>query len=455
MSTAGDGADDVKAPLEQIVDPMTEPFRAFVNTQSASGWLLLLATGAAVGIANSVWAPHYFDLLQIDFGFTFAGTAAEMSLQHWVNDALMALFFFLLGLELKRELIVGRLKDLRQASSVLSAASGGMLVPAAVYLLMSPSDVAGGWAIPVATDTAFALALLVLLGNRVPPVARAFLVGLAIVDDLGAIIIIALVYSNDLNMAWLLPTAGCIALLASLNLTGVRAATPYAIAGVALWLMITQLGLHGTLTGVIVALAAPVRPALPRPSFLKRIRLRIDRFEDEHNADTTNIIEQPEQQQLAQQVALDAMRATAPLARWETSMEKPISFLILPLFAFMNAGVAIPWDIFDPSTSNPLGVGILLGLLVGKPAGILLGLWLGRMAGVADMPSGMNWRHALGIGLLGGIGFTMSLFITTLSFAEGSALLEMAKQSVIGTSLLAGIAGYCWLRWCCRSRANA
>ena len=205
---------------------------------------------------------------------------------------------------------------------------------------------------------------------------------------------------------------------------------------------------------VIVALAAPVRPGLARPSFLNRIRQRIDRFEDEHDDDTTNIFEQPEQQQIAEDVALDAKRASPPLARWETSLEKQTSFLILPLFAFMNAGVPIPWDIFDQSASNPLGIGILLGLLVGKPAGILLGLWLGRQAAIATLPAGMNWRHALGVGLLGGIGFTMSLFITTLSFDSGSALEELVKQSVIGTSLLAGIAGYCWLRWCCSSRAN-
>ena len=361
----------------------------------------------------------------------------------------MALFFFLLGLEMKRELLVGELRSSRKAISVMFAAAGGMLVPAALFLLVADPSVSAGWAIPVATDTAFALMILVLLADRIPAAARAFLVGLAIIDDLGAISVIALFYTSSLDTAYLAPAVACIALLIGFNICGIRNALPYAIVGIVLWGLFAQLGLHGTMTGVVVAFTAPVRPQLPRHHFIKNVLHRTGRFAANHTTGTESIFQQPEQQEIAEEVARDAKRATAPLVRWESSLEKPVSFVIVPLFAFMNAGVPLPWGSFGEASWSTLSSAILIGLLVGKPLGILIGLFIGRVLGLADLPAGMNWRHALGIGVLGGIGFTMSLFIATLSFGGGSAMLDLAKISVIGSSFLAGIIGYCWLRYCC------
>jgi NhaA family Na+:H+ antiporter len=208
------------------------------------------------------------------------------------------------------------------------------------------------------------------------------------------------------------------------------------------------------LTGVVVALAAPVRPALPRPTFIGLLRRKVRRFEDEHDEETSSILEQPEQHEIAHDVLRVAEKATAPLNRWETRMEKPISFVVMPLFAFMNAGVVLSSGAIQAAWASDLSAAIFFGLLVGKPVGILLGIGLGKILGVASLPTPLTWGHIAGIGLLGGIGFTMSLFIAALSFGEGSASLEIAKQSIIVTSLCAGLLGYAWLRWACDSRAT-
>lgn len=448
MTKPSSSDDPVKAPLESVAENLAEPFRGFVRAQSASGWVLLTATLLAILLANSPWREHYFALIRAQFGLSLAGAELRMSLQQWVADGLMAAFFFLLGLELKRELLVGQLSELRRAVSVICAAIGGMAVPAVLFF----ASTFGGaereaWAIPVATDTAFALMVLVLLGSRVPIAARAFLVGLAIVDDLGAILIITFVYTATLDTLLLWLAVLALAVLAGLNLIGVRKALPYAIVGLLLWWLFLQLGLHGTLAGVVVALAAPVRPAISRRSFVRRLEDRLHEFEETHDSRTDTILEQPQQQKIALDVLRASEKATVPLRRWETYLQTPVSFIVIPAFAFMNAGVVLTGGL--AWTSN-LSLGISLGLLIGKPLGILLGIWFGRRLGIADLPESLSWLHVAGIGLLGGIGFTMSLFIATLSFGEGSLALEVAKQSIIGTSLLAGLLGFAWLRWLAR-----
>jgi NhaA family Na+:H+ antiporter len=389
-------------------------------------------------------------------GVTFSGAEFSMSLQHWVNDGLMALFFFLLGLELKRELLVGKLSDLKSAASVVCAAIGGMALPAVVFLaLTNAPDIRTGWAIPLATDTAFALMILVLLGDRVPAPARAFLVGLAIVDDLGAIMVIALGYTENFQFAWAIPAAVVVSVLVTLNLTGARNGIAYFLTGFVLWFILMKLGLHGTLAGVIVALAAPVRPAIARFAFTDRLKKTAGQFEDEHNDATNSIFEQPKQNAIAHEVIDAAKQATAPLSRWEQHLETPISFVVMPLFAFMNAGILLNQKAAESAWNSELSAAIFFALLFGKPIGILLGVWLGRLVGFVEIPDGLTLRHIFGIGLLGGIGFTMSLFIATLSFGEGSGLLDIAKQSVIFSSLAAGILGYLWLRLFCKKPTSS
>jgi NhaA family Na+:H+ antiporter len=435
------------APLERTARSLSAPFHEFTRAQSNSGWTLLAATLAAVALANSPYRQLYSALLHLDLRVGLADYEIDMTLQHWVSDGLMAVFFFLIGLELKRELLVGQLSDLRRAASVMMAALGGMLVPAAIFLIIAVGEnVRDGWGIPIATDTAFALTILVLLGKRVPPAARAFLVGLAIVDDLGAILVVTFAYTGSLNTALLLPVAAVAGGLVALNLAGVRKALPYGVLGIALWLLFLDLGVHGTVAGVVVAVTAPVRPAISRLRFVRRLARRVDEFEMAHDTRTATILEQPEQQALATDVKRTAEAALPPIDRWERRLQIPVSFLIMPAFAFMNAGVAISGA---ASWLSPLSLGIGAGLLVGKPLGIAGGLWLGERLGLAKRPHDLSWGQLIGIGLLGSIGFTMSLFIAALSFGEGSEFLDSAKQSVIATSIIAGLLGYVWLRWIC------
>lgn len=450
MNNAKNADQRIDAPLEKPAKALVEPFRDFVNAQSASGWVLLGATIAAVLLANSRWGSWYFRLLDVEFAFRLADFEVTMTLQHWVNDGLMAVFFFLLGLELKRELLVGRLSNLHRAMSVLCAATGGIVVPAMLFLLMADDGVVkNGWAIPVATDTAFALMVLVLLGDRIPAAARAFLVGLAIVDDLGAILIIALALTSDFDSARIFPALMSVGVVAMLNLTGVRKGFPYFAAGCAIWATFTSLGLHGTLAGVVAALAAPVRPRIGRETFLSRLYRRLRIFEKYHKDSTQTILEQPDQQAIAQDIQAIATKAAVPLGLWESYLEKPVSFIVMPLFAFLNAGIVLSGASIAVAWASELSGAIMLGLLLGKPAGIVLGIWLGVLGGIARLPKDLTWRHMLGIGLLGGIGFTMSLFITNLSFGHNPELIEIAKQGIIVTSLVAGIFGYGWLRWGC------
>ncbi len=453
MSRRSESArDPVQAPLEAPVRRLIEPFQEFVDSQSGSGWLLLAATILALLVANSPWAEGYFDARNLEFGFAFAGSTAVLTVEHWVNDGLMALFFLLLGLELKREFLVGQLSRPGQAASVLTAAAGGMVLPAALFLL-AVDDVAlrQAWAVPMATDTAFALMILVFLRDRVPLAARAFLVGLAIVDDLGAILVIALFYTRDLHTEYLPIVAGIVSVLALLNLSGVRRGWIYGVAGVALWLTFLAVGFHGTLTGVVVALFAPVKPAIGRERFASLARHRLTGFDEKHDPDTETILEAPEQHDSAHEVLRAARDATVPLKRWEQVIDRPVSYLVIPVFAFVNAGVMIDAEAIAQAWESELSAGILLGLLLGKPLGILAGVTLGRLTGLAAPPADLSSWHLLGLGLLGGIGFTMSLFVSSLSF-DDRAILDIAKQGIMATSLLAGICGYLVLRYAPRQR---
>lgn len=442
--------DLVKAPLEEPANRLTDPFRDFVRAQSASGWVLLSATFMAMAAANSAAGDIYLKFVHLDFGVLFEEFTLSMSLRHWVNDGLMALFFFLLGLELKREFLVGKLSGLKRTAALLFAAAGGMLAPAALFFMIADGEnIRHGWAIPTATDTAFALTLLTLLGKQVPASARAFLVGLAIVDDLGAILVIAIAYTTELDTTYWLPVLVTITALTILNLIGVRRGLPYLLVGTILWFLFLKMGLHGTLAGVVVALAAPVRPQIARKTFLEALKDRLWRFEDAHNQATRNVFEQPEQQQLAQDIVVIAEKATVPLNRWESRLEQPISFIVVPIFAFMNAGLLLSAESVNAAWSSSLGMAIAAGLLIGKPTGILTGLWLGNRLGWTEMPKGLSWRHVLGLGMLASIGFTMSLFIADLSFGDTTELLEIAKLSIIMTSVLGGMMGYAWLRWTC------
>ncbi len=442
-----DAQDAIEAPLEGQVGRLMEPFQSFITSQSGSGWLLLGATALALLFANSPWGPVYFEAREVSFGLAVSDSVFALSLEHWVNDGLMAVFFLLLGLELKREFLVGQLSRPGQAGAVLAAAIGGMLVPAGLFLaVVSDASIRQAWAVPMATDTAFALMILVFLRERVPLAARAFLVGLAIVDDLGAITVIALFYTENLQIEQLPVTALIVAILALLNLSGVRRGWLYVLTGVALWASFLAVGFHGTLAGVVVAMFAPVKPAIGRDRFAREVSQKLSGFRAKHDPEADTILEAPEQHASAQRL-LDAARdATVPLKRWEQLLEKPVSFVVMPVFAFVNAGVVIDAQAVSRAWQSELSAGILLGLLLGKPLGILAGVAVGRVTGLATPPAALTNWHLLGLGLLGGIGFTMALFIASLSFG-GGALLDVAKQAIMATSLVAGVSGYLVLRF--------
>ena len=421
------------------------PMQVFIHRSQSSSIVLLIATLAALVIANSPLNTSYMDVLNTHIGITVGPFVLEESVLHWVNDGLMAIFFFLVGLEIKREVRVGELASLRAATLPIIAAVGGVAIPAMIYFTLNAGGTgARGWGVPMATDIAFALGCLALLGNRVPFGLKIFLTAVAIVDDLIAVLVIALFYSSGLNPAILAAGFSILLLLALGNVFGIRSPLFYAALGVLVWLAFLHAGIHATLAGVLVALTVPARRRIDAPTFLERARQSLRYFEvsgDENahvgstEAEQSAVIELEE---LCKQVQ-------APLQKMEYTLHNWVAFLIMPVFALANAGVVVSPDSLD-SGALPVFLGIVLGLTVGKPIGIVGASWLAVRAGIAELPQGVTWRHMLGTGVLAGMGFTMSLFIASLAFIDPDRL-AMAKLAILLASLLAGAAGFLILRW--------
>ena len=372
---------------------------AFINrffaAESAGGLILMASALAALLIANSPWASAYFSTLHINL--------AGLSIAHWINDGLMAVFFLLVGLEIKREMLAGQLASWGQRALPGFAALGGMLVPALIYLFVNRStpETQGGWAIPAATDIAFALGVLSLLGKRVPVSLKIFLSALAILDDLGAVVIIALFYTSGLSTSMLLASAGVVALLIVLNRCGVRRLLPYLVAGALLWFFMLQSGVHATLAGVILALCIPLG------------------HQDEP--------------------------ARSPLLFLEEKLHPWVAFAVVPIFGFANAGVSLA-GISPSNLLDPVPLGVALGLLLGKQIGVFGFAAIAIRTGLAKLPEGSRWTQLYGIALLCGIGFTMSLFIGALAFAGSPLLVDEVKVGVLLGSVVAAILGVIVLR---------
>ncbi|MGH7560233.1 MAG: Na+/H+ antiporter NhaA [Gemmatimonadales bacterium] len=414
------------------------PFQYFARTGSLSGIVLLLATAVALAWANSPFADTYFGLLERHFAVGPPSHPLDLTLLAWLNDGLMAVFFLLVGLEIKRELLVGELASPRQAALPIAAALGGMLIPAALYRLVNPSGpAAAGWGIPMATDIAFALGILALLGPRVPLGLKVFLTALAIVDDLGAVVVIALFYSGAPHLVPMGLAAAIFLGLVLLNRSGVRQISPYLLGGVLLWLAFHEAGIHPTIAGVLLAGTIPSRTRSNALEFSTRARELIDEFDRAETGDLL-VITSKGQQEALHGLERESERVQAPLLRLEHGMQPLVQYGIMPLFAFANAGVPLGGgagvDLITFAT-----VGTVLGLVVGKPLGILLFSWAAVRLGRAELPSGTSWRLLLGAACLGGIGFTMSLFIAALAFDEG--LLSSAKIGILVGSALAALIG--------------
>ncbi len=401
---------------------------------------MLLCTLVALIWANSPWAHHYHALWHTPLAISLGESSLSHDLHFWVNDALMAVFFFVVGLEIKRELIAGELASPRQAALPILAALGGVVVPAIFYTLLNGSGPgARGWGIPMATDIAFAVGVMALLGNRVPLGLKVFLTALAIVDDIAAVLVIAVFYTE--NLAWGALGVSSVLLLAAAgaNRLGVRHPLPYALLGFGMWMGVLQSGVHATVAGVLLALTIPSRTAVNQQVFLRHGRAVLDHMEKAVAAAPHDILADSEQQAAIEALEDACEKVQPPLHRLEHGLHPWVTFLIMPLFALANAGVSLSGDLAEIA-KDPVAIGVFVGLLFGKPLGITLASWLAVRFGGASLPENVSWSHIHGAGWLGGIGFTMSLFMTGLAFtAEGPV--TAAKIGILAASLFAGLVG--------------
>ncbi len=435
----------VNAPWEKGFDHILTPFERFVKHQATTGLILMLTGLLALIIANSIFGDHYRHMLHVPMGFTLGEWHIEKSVHHWVNDGLMTLFFFVVGLELKREILVGELANIRMASLPIVAALGGMLMPALIYITINPTgDALRGWGIPMATDIAFALGVIALLAGRVPKSLITFLVALAIVDDLGAIVIIALFYTEQLVWQALLLAAAITTIMVMMNLVGVRRATPYFIMGVLLWAALTKSGVHATLAGVISAFTIPSLPRYEPRSFSLRMRELLDKLDNSY-IPGESILKNQRMAQTVGALYTGVVGVKTPLQRLEHTLHIPVAFLVLPLFALFNAGIQIDFGNFAASLNQPVVIGVSFGLMLGKLIGIVGFSWAALRLGLVTLPPLVTIQHIFGAALLGSIGFTMSIFIAELAFSHQPLLIEQAKLGILTTSVLAGFAGYCVL----------
>jgi NhaA family Na+:H+ antiporter len=416
----------------------------FIHSEVAGSTVLLAATVAAMLWANSPWADSYTHLAHTDIGISVGHWGLTLSLQHWINDGLMAVFFFVVGLEIKRELVVGHLSSVRQALLPVAAAVGGMVCPAAIYLLANAGGPgARGWGIPMATDIAFALGILALLGRRVPIGLKVFLTALAIADDLGAVLVIALVYTSHIR--WL-PLAGALACLLLLG-AGIRKGWRHplfqAVLVIGVWLSVLASGIHATVAGILLALLIPVRPRLGPDEFFARVSQSVAALQTVQLT-RDSVLADEAQLDLLARMDDAATEMSPPGLTLERFLHPLQAFLILPLFAFVNAGVGVGGGVLD-ALAHPVTLGTMAGLVLGKVVGIGLASWLVVGGGAAHLPEGVTWPQIIGAGLLAGVGFTMSLFVSELAFAD-ETLRQAAKLGILVASLGAGACGYLVLR---------
>lgn len=443
-----DKQEKTKTSLEKGFEKLLTPFDSFIKDQTTSSVLLIVSTLIAIIIANSYLYHDYESLLETPLGFVFGDISLNMSLRHWINEGLMAFFFFLLGMEIKREMLVGELREIRQFMLVVAAAAGGMLVPASIYYFFNAgTEYAKGWGIPMATDTAFVIGILALLGKRVHVAAFTFLTALAIIDDLGAIVVIALFYSEAISSYHLAVCAVLLAVMILLNNLGIRRPSIYFTGGFLIWLAMLGSGIHATIAGIIIAATVPARPKYETNWFVGRVNNLIERFKhvDGKRPATAPILGEGEKHALIEEVKDAAEKSTTPLRRWERALEHPVGLFVMPVFALANAGIPLNMHVFSGLWSNSMAAGILLGLVAGKGLGISLFAWLAMRLKIGRMPSGLDLRHIIGLGLLGGIGFTMSIFISNLGFEDAPQVLMNAKAAILTGSFIAGTCGYLWL----------
>jgi NhaA family Na+:H+ antiporter len=427
---------------------VVQPGRDFIRTEIAGGVVILVAAIAAL-----IWANvdnSYFEFWGEEMSFDINIAHETESLKGWVNDGLMVIFFFVVGLEIKRELLHGELASPRKAAVPIAAAAGGMIVPALIFTVFNAGGDGGkGWGIPMATDIAFALGVLALVGKGIPTPLRVFLLALAVADDVGAIMVIAVFYTESVDLVWLGVAGWLIATILMMQRFDIRQINPYWVVGAALWVAVLESGVHATIAGVILGLLTPASPYVSHEEY----REQSDKIMDDWKA-AIDRGEEARAQALLGQLDELTTSAEAPLERLERALVRWSSFVVVPIFALANSGIEISGGVIEDAASSDVTLGVLLGLLAGKVVGVIGTTWITTTLGIGELPRGVKWIQVVGVGLLAGIGFTVALFVTELAFDDNEVLATDAKIGILTASAIAGILGYTFLRLSTRGAAS-
>ena len=424
------------------MDRVKKFIHSFLHNQAVGGILLMICAVIALLGANVPQLAPLQEFWKTHMGITIGSFSLEMSLEHWINDALMAVFFFVVGLEIKREMLVGELSSLKQAALPIFAAVGGMIVPAIIYAAFNYSnpESASGWGIPMATDIAFAIGVLSLLGKRAPLGLKVFLTALAIVDDLGAIIVLAIFYpSHALHVDMMMYAGIVVMFLVALNRAKATNVLLYVLPGILLWYFVYMSGIHATIAGVILAITIPSKTVINEVRFTANMKYWVEKFKAAGNSEI-EVLANAEQHHIIHQIAKNVDNINPLMHKFEAALHPWVTFFIMPVFALANAGVELSGDLFALPVPAA-AMGIFFGLLLGKPVGITLLSFIAVKSGVAELPAGVNWKQVFALGVIAGIGFTMSIFIDGLAF-ESQSLVNIGKVAILCTSLVAAILGY-------------
>ena len=438
------------APWEKAFNRISTPFEHFIHAQTTTGIVLMFMTVVALILANTPLTETYIHFFHTNIDLNVGSWKLSHSIHHWINDGLMAIFFFMVGLEIKREILIGELSNLKVAILPILAALGGMILPALIYLSFNyGGEGANGWGVPMATDIAFAISALVLLGKRISPPLVTFLVALAIVDDLGAVIVIAIFYTDQINMLPLALSGVSFLIMLFFNRVGIHMILPYFIVGLFMWFFMLESGVHATIAGVIAAMAIPSRPKRTPTDFTMHGKNLLDEY-DNYPVATDHTMHE-NQKAILLNIKDTIHSVSSPSARLEHDLHLPVSLIVIPLFALANAGISIDFSSVGETIVSPVSLGIIAGLIFGKVMGIAGVAWVAIKLGIAKLPEDSSMSQVFGVAFLGGIGFTMSIFVADLAFLGNETLIFQAKVGILSASLFAGLFGYIWLRYIAKS----
>ena len=439
------------APWEKAFNKISTPFEHFIHAQTTTGIILMFMTVIALVLANTPLTDSYIHFFHTKVDLNVGSWQLSHTIHHWINDGLMAIFFFIIGLEIKREILVGELSNIKVAILPILSAIGGMLFPALIYLSINSGQAgATGWGIPMATDIAFAISALVILGKRVPAALVTFLVALAIVDDLGAVLVIAIFYTEQIHMMPLALAGVSFFILIVFNRFGIHMILPYFIVGLFMWFFMLESGVHATIAGVIAAMTIPSKPKQTPLDFTQHTTSLLEEY-DNYPVATDHMMH--ERQKAILNNIKDRIDAVGtPASRLEHDLHLPVALVVIPLFALANAGITIDFNSIGSTIIEPVSVGIIAGLILGKVLGIFGVAWVAIKLKIATLPQGSNMSQIFGVAFLGGIGFTMSIFVADLAFLNSPELIFQAKVGILAASLFAGFFGFFWLKYIAKSK---